>query len=70
MDLDEFNNHLSDFENAVIQGSSKKAHCPFAKTLLIFMVRGMVTHFVFPYALHLSRGVICSNYTRYYQAMF
>ena len=52
MDLDEFNNHFSDFENAIIQGSSKKACRPFAKTLLIFMVCGVMTNFVFPYALY------------------
>ena len=48
-DLDEFNNHFSDFENAIVQGNSKKnTHRPFAKTLLMFMVPGVVTNFVFP----------------------
>ena len=52
VDLDEFNNHFRNFENAIVQGNSKKTHRPFAKTLLMFMVRGVVTNFVFPYALY------------------
>lgn len=52
VDLDEFNNHLIDFESAISQGTNKKSHRPFAKTLLVFMVRGLVTNFIFPYALY------------------
>lgn len=52
VDLDDFNNHFSEFENAIFQSTNKKARRPFAKTILTFMVRGVVTNFVFPYALY------------------
>ncbi len=52
VDLDDFNNHLIDFENAISQDTNQKSCRPFAKTLLVFMVRGVVTNFVFPYALY------------------
>lgn len=50
VDLGDFNNHFIDLENVITKG--KKSHRPLAKTLLVFMVRGAVTHFVFPYALY------------------
>ena len=55
------NNSLSDFENAIIQGSSKKARCSFAMTLSIFMVCGVVTNFVFPYTFNAKNNCFASS---------
>ena len=53
VDLGDLNNHFIDLENAVASGR-RRTHRPLAKTLLVFMVRGAVTNYVFPYALYPS----------------
>ena len=42
--------HLMDFEKQVQEQSSYCPKRPFAKTILVFMVRGMLTNTRFPYA--------------------
>lgn len=50
VDLGEVNNYFSDLENIVSEGGRK--YRPIAKTLVVFMVRGLVTNYTFPYALY------------------
>lgn len=52
VDLDDFNNHLIEYEKSISQVTNKKVRRPLAKTLLVFMIRGLVTNFIFPYALY------------------
>ena len=56
VDLGDINNHFIDIENFISTGSTKRPKRPLAKTLLVFMVRGAVTNFVFPYALYPAKS--------------
>ncbi|SMN01062.1 hypothetical protein SPONL_1742 [uncultured Candidatus Thioglobus sp.] len=52
VDLGDLNNHFVDLENLLSKGASKRPLRPLAKTLLVFMIRGVVTNLIFPYALY------------------
>ena len=52
VDLGDFNNHFVDLERTISEEVNKQPHRPLAKTLLVIMVHGIGTNFVFPYALY------------------
>ena len=56
VDLGDINNHFNDMENLINNESNKRPNRPLAKTLLVFMIRGAVTNFVFPYALYPAKS--------------
>lgn len=57
MDLGDINNHFLDIENIISTGSTtKRPKRPLAKTLLLFMIRGAVINFTFPYALYPAKS--------------
>ena len=56
VDMGDINNAFIDYENRVLKNDHTSDHRPLAKTILVFMVRGLLCDITFPHSIFPSRS--------------